>query len=261
VSDREFQDYFSGVSQSYAVFRPAYPEALYGWLAQLAPARRLAWDCATGNGQAAVGLARWFEQVVASDASEAQIAEARPARGVRYAVFPAEEAALEDGSVDLVSVAQALHWFEHDRFYAEVRRVLVPGGVLAAWAYELFRVAPDVDALIGAWYRGPLDAYWPAGRRHIESGYRTLPFPGEAVAPPPFEMAADWTLDQVEGYLGTWSAVKRYRDARGDDPLALLHAALAEAWGDPARPRRVVWPLVVRVARLGAARPISSRTE
>jgi SAM-dependent methyltransferase len=244
-----FEDHFSHASHAYAAYRPAYPDALFDWLAALAPSRRLAWDCATGSGQAAVALAQRFERVVASDASEAQLAAAPPAERVEYAVFPAEQAALGDASVDLVTVAQALHWFDLERFYAEVRRVLVPGGVLAVWAYELFRVTPAVDAVIEAWYRGPLGSFWPAGRRHIEAGYSTLPFPDESLDAPPFEMSATWTLDQVVGYLGTWSAVKRYRDARGEDAVAKIHEPLSRAWGDAAAPRPVVWPLILRVAR------------
>lgn len=251
MTEATFEDHFSRGSAAYAAFRPTYPEALYDWLAAAAPRRDLAWDCATGNGQAAVALAKRFVRVVGSDASAAQIAAARAAPGVEYAVFPAEDAALAEGSVALVTVAQALHWFDHERFYGEVRRVLAPGGVLAAWAYELFRIAPAVDAVIDAWYRGPLDPYWPDGRRHIEAGYRTVPFPFEPIAAPAFEMAAEWTLEQVLGYLSTWSAVTRYREAVGADPLALVRGDLVAAWGEPALARPVVWPLSLLVGGPG----------
>ena len=244
-----FQDHFSGVASDYATYRPRYPQALFHWLASKAPGRGLAWDCATGSGQAAVLLARHFDRVVASDAAAAQIAEAQPAAGVQYAVFPAERAELADHSVDLVTVAQALHWFDHERFYAEVQRVLAPGGVLAAWTYQLFRVEPAVDAIIGAWYRGPIDAYWPAARRHIEAGYQTIPFPFTPIEAPVFEMEADWRLADVLGYLGTWSAAKRYRDAHGTDPVALIRGELARAWGDPKTARRVVWEMPMLVGR------------
>ena len=249
MTRRSFEDHFSGVSLDYAIYRPHYPEALFDWLGSIAPKRGLAWDCATGSGQAAVALARRFDRVVASDAAAAQIAEAQTAAGVEYAVFPAEQAELADHSVDLVTVAQALHWFEHERFYSEVRRVLAPGGVLAAWTYQLFRIEPEVDAIIEAWYRGPIDAYWPAARRHIEAGYQTLPFPFEPIASPAFEMEVTWPLTHVLGYLGTWSAVKRYRDERGEDPLALIRDQLALAWGDPEIARRVAWSMPILVGR------------
>jgi len=247
-----FEDHFSRDAGAYAAFRPRYPAALFDWLAAEAPARDHAWDCATGNGQAAVALAGRFARVTASDASAAQIAAAEPAPGVTYRVFPAESAALERASVDLVTVAQALHWFDPPRFYAEVRRVAVPGALLAAWAYELFRVESPVDAVIDAWYRGPLGPWWPAGRRHIESGYRSLPFPfpfAERPAPP-FAMTAEWTLAEVFGYLGTWSAVGRYRQAQRADPLDLVRDPLAAAWGDPQTARHVTWPLTLRVGAL-----------
>lgn len=249
MATSSFEDHFSGVSSDYAAYRPRYPESLFVWLASMAARRDLAWDCATGSGQAAVALAPHFGRVVASDAAAAQIAEAQPVAGVEYAVFPAERAELPDHSVDLVTVAQALHWFDHERFYAEVRRVLAPGGVLAAWTYQLFRVQPAIDAIIDAWYRGPIDAYWPAGRRHIEAGYRTIPFPFTPIASPVFEMEVAWRLSDVLGYLGTWSAVKRYRDTRGADPVMLIRDELARAWGDPEATRRVVWSMPMLVGR------------
>jgi SAM-dependent methyltransferase len=249
MTNSSFQDHFSTGSSDYAAYRPRYPDALFDWLASVAPRRTLAWDCATGTGQAAVALARHFDRVVASDAAAAQIDEAQPAERVAYAVFPAEQAELPSRSVDLVTVAQALHWFEHERFYAEVRRVLVPGGVLAAWTYELFRIESRIDAIIEAWYRGPIDGYWPAARRHIEAGYRTIPFPFEPLEAPSFEMEADWRLRDVLGYLGTWSAAKRFRDARGEDAVMLIRDELAAAWGNPEDARRVVWSMPLLVGR------------
>jgi len=245
-----FEDHFSGISTGYALYRPHYPDALFDWLASIAPKRDLAWDCATGTGQAAVQLAQRFERVVASDAAAAQIASAQRVVGVEYAVCAAEDPrVLRDGSVDLVTVAQALHWFEHDRFFAEVRRVLSPGGVFAAWTYQLFHVEPRIDAIIEAWYRGPLDAYWPSARRHVEAGYRTIPFPFDSIATPDIQMAASWRLADVLGYLRTWSATSRYKEARGVDPVSLIESQLAQAWGDPEQARRVVWEMPLLVGR------------
>lgn len=254
MAEPSFEDHFSALSADYATYRPRYPRALFAWLAGLSPQRNVAWDCATGSGQAAVALAPHFARVLASDAAAAQIAAALPAAGVEYAVFPAEQTPLPPGSVDLVTIAQALHWFEHGRFFAEVQRVLVPGGVVAAWTYQLFQVEPVIDGIIYDWYRGALDPHWPAGRRHVEAGYRTITFPFEPVeAVPAFEMEAHWRLGDALGYLGTWSAVQRYRDARGEDPVDLIRPALARAWGDPEVTRKVVWPLSLLVGRTCAS--------
>lgn len=249
MSSAAFQDHFSDAPADYAAYRPSYPAELYAWLASLAPATGLAWDCATGNGQAAVGLARHFARVVASDPACAQLSEATPAPRVAYAAFPAERAALPDASVDLVTVAQALHWFDHPRFYAEVRRVLRPGGVLAAWTYEMFRIEPRIDAVVEAWYRGPLDAHWPPERRHVEAGYRSIAFPFDAIAAPAFEMTLTWRLPELLGYLGTWSGTKRYSAAHGHDAVGLIAADLAHAWGPPEQPRRVTWAMPMLVGR------------
>lgn len=244
-----FKDHFSGHAADYTRYRPAYPRALFAWLAQQASGHGLAWDCATGNGQAALGLAEFFDTVIATDASANQIAAASPHPRLRYAVAPAEATALDAHSVDLVTVGQALHWFDFPAFYAEVARVLKPGGVLAAWSYGLMQVSPAIDAAVWRLYEPITGAYWPPERRYVEAQYRTLPFPCAEITPPPFAMAAPWTLEQLMGYLGTWSAVQRYRQATGRDPLALIADELAVAWGE-ADTRQVVWPLSLRVGRL-----------
>lgn len=245
---REFQDHFSGHAVDYARFRPCYPAALFAWLAQVAPGHDLAWDCATGNGQAAVALAAHFAQVVATDASAQQIAQAEVHPRVRYAVAPADASDLTDGSADLVTVAQALHWFDLERFYTEVGRVLRPGGVLAVWSYGLFECLPAVDAQVCHLYGEIVGSYWPMERQLVEDGYRSLPFPFEELSAPGFSMTAEWSLAQVRGYLNTWSAVQRYRRDRGEDPLAAIDVPLRAAWGDA--PVRVIrWPLHLRVGR------------
>lgn len=246
---RGFSDHFSGHADAYARFRPGYPDSLFVWLAQQAPARERAWDCATGNGQAARALARHFEAVVATDASARQIENAGPDPRVRYRVAPAEASGLEDASVDLVTVAQALHWFDLPGFWAEARRVLRPGGVIAAWCYQLARITPEVDAVVDRLYRDIVGEYWPLGRRRVELGYGDLEFPFDEMDVPPFEMSADWTLEHLVGYLGTWSAAQRYASARGRDPVDEVRPDLAEAWGDAGQARRVSWPLDLRVGR------------
>ena len=172
---------FGAVAAHYAAFRPTYPAALFAWLAAESPGRTLAWDCATGSGQAALALAEHFEQVVATDVSAEQLAHAGRHPRVRYARAPAEASPLDDASADLVTVAQALQWFDLDAFFAEVDRVLRPGGLLAAWTYLLFETSPEVDAIILRYYRETLGPYWAWERRLVEEGYASVAFPFEAV--------------------------------------------------------------------------------
>lgn len=244
-----FKDHFSSASPEYARYRPRYPAALFDWLAAQAPSTALAWDVATGSGQAAVELAARFSRVIATDGSAAQLASAEARPNVEYRHEPAERSTLDDASADLIAVAQALHWFEHGAFFAEVARVLKPSGVLAVWCYETFTATPAVDAVVGRFYRDVIGAYWPPERRWIETGYAGLVMPYPRVAGPAFELTIDWCLDELVGYLGTWSAVARYRADRGDDPLPAVRAELAEVWGDPSSARRVSWPLKLHVAR------------
>lgn len=251
MSGPAFKDHFSAHADDYARSRPIYPDALFGHLAALSPLRQCAWDCATGNGQAALGLARHFEHVVASDASAEQIAHGFPHDRVAYRVEPAESTALEDSSVDLVTVGQALHWFDLDRFYAEVRRVLRPRGVLAAWCYGRCNVAPGIDAVVDRYYEEIVGPYWPPERVLVEAGYRTLPFPFEHVPLPSFHMQADWTAQELLAYLGTWSATKRYQAERGCDPREAIKASLVRTWGSPHARRRIQWPLSFLAGRNG----------
>ncbi len=250
VPETRFEDHFSSVAEGYARFRPRYPPALFAYLARLTPEHALAWDCATGNGQAAAGLAEHFERVIASDASAEQVARAMPRARVEYRVAPAEASGLDEASVDLVMVAQAVHWFDLPAFYAEVRRVLKPGGVLALSCYGLARFGDAaLDAAINRFYEETLGRYWPPQRRLIESGYRALAFPFEEMAAPAFSIDADFSLEDLGGYLRTWSGTQRYRAARGDDPVPAVLDALAPSWGGAAR-RPVSWPLALRLGRL-----------
>lgn len=247
MSAPSFKDHFSVQAAEYERYRPGYPRALFEWLAAAAPARERALDVGTGNGQAAMGLAEFFTEVVATEPSIAQLERARPHPRVRYAVEPAERSHLADASVDLLTAAQAAHWFASGPFFAEVRRLLRPGGLLALWTYEKFRAGAEVDRLVDEFYRDVVGPYWPPERRHVEERYATLPMPLEPVAAPSFELATDWDVDTALAYLGTWSAVQRYRRLRGGDPLVLLEPLLREAWG--AGPRRLNWPIHLRAGR------------
>lgn len=244
-----FKDHFSALARDYARYRPLYPDALFADLAALAPARDRAWDCATGNGQAARGLAAHFRDVVATDASAEQLAEAQGPANVRFAVAPAEASGLPAASVDLLLVAQAAHWFDLPAFYAEAERVLRPGGVLALLTYSGVRIDARLDPLLRDFHHGLLGPYWPPERGHVERDYRDLPFPWPETAFPPQEMTAAWTLDELLGYLGTWSATRAYRARRREDPLPALRARLLPLWGTPGERRTVRWPLPIRIGR------------
>ncbi len=245
----DFKDHFSGHAAAYARHRPGYAESLFDWLAENASGRELAWDAGTGNGQAARGLAARFTTVHATDASDRQLAAADGPGNVRFAREPAEHCSLEAGSVDLVTVGQALHWFEVGGFYAEVNRVLRPGGLLAAWTYQLNQVDDDVDRVVGEFFGAVVGPYWPPERVHVERGYLDLPFPFADIDTPDFSITRRMNLEAYLGYIGTWSAVRRFIDDRGTDPLATLRRRLEPAWGDPSSERRVHWPLALRAGR------------
>lgn len=249
MSDTSFRDYFSTGSADYRDYRPGYPLALYKYLAAISPARQLAWDCATGTGQAARVLGRFFDRVIASDASAAQISQAQAADNVSYRVMPAEHTDLASASIDLISVAQALHWFNREDFFAEARRVLKPGGILAAWSYNLLTIEADIDNLINHLYGDTLRDYWPPERRMIENGYRDMDFPLAREQAPEFSMLADWTLDQLLGYLHTWSATRACIEAGEADPVAEIADRLRQHWGDSQQTRRVSWPLTLIICR------------
>jgi len=247
---QKFQDHFSSVSSLYADFRPQYPAQLFNYLAGLAPSRSLVWDCAAGTGQATVDLAKRFDRVIATDASSEQIAAAKAGPNVEYRVASAEQSGLPDHCADLVTVAQALHWFDQPRFYAEARRVLQPGGVLAVWAYGINSVEDaTIDEIVQDFYSNVVGSYWPPERKLVEEGYRTLPFPFVEVETPGFDMQACWTLEQLIGYFSTWSATNRFIKARGENPLKPLAESLRRAWGNEKVSRIVKWPLSLRVGR------------
>jgi len=243
-----FKDHFSRQSAAYSRYRPGYPPALIEFVSASAPARRLAVDCATGSGQAAVALAEHFEGVLAVDASSSQLARAQPQARVHYVAALAERLPIRDRSVDLVAAAQAAHWFDFECFHAECRRVLVPRGVVAVWTYGLMRVEAAIDEIVDDFHANVVGADWPPERRHVEQGYRSMPFPWREEPAPAFSLESDWDLEQVMGYLATWSAVQRCRDRTGRDPLAVVEPRLAALWPRSVA-RRVRWPVHLRLGR------------
>ena len=244
-----FKDYFSGHSAEYARSRPQYPPDLFEYLSSVAKEHDVAWDCGTGNGQAAVGLAPYFDRVIATDPSAGQLRNAFQHPKVGYKQAPAEESGLDSASIDLVTVAQALHWFDTVRFFEEVRRVLKPGGVVAVWAYTLCKITPEVDRIVDDFYYNVVGPYWPPERRLVEEKYRTVDFPFDEFEAPSFTIDLDWDLSDMMGYLQTWSPVRRYLEAHASDPTELIAERLAVAWGEPQERKHVVFPIEMRIGR------------
>jgi ubiquinone/menaquinone biosynthesis C-methylase UbiE len=244
-----FKDYFSGHAARYRDARPTYPAELWQWLASQCAEHKTVWDAACGNGQAAIALVEHFDDVFASDASHAQIAHAIAHPDIQYRHEPAEECGLSDATADLVVIAQALHWVDRGRFYAEARRVLKPGGVIAAVGYGLMSVTPSLDHAIARLYDGILGPYWAPERRLVDDGYKSIEFPFSEFAAPHFIMSHQWKFEQLMGYLESWSALQKCRKETGGDPLKVAHDLLEADWGDKGSIRTVTWPLAVRVGR------------
>ena len=244
-----FKDHFSTDSNRYRQFRPRYPEELFDFLIKIAPDHNRAWDCATGSGQTASVLVRYFKEVIATDASSNQIESAEKIDGIQYRVEKSEHTSIESASVDLITVSQAIHWFELDEFEKEVKRVLRNQGILAVWTYGLTFVNPPIDKLVSSLCYSILDSYWPPERKMIDEGYSGIKFSLEELTAPTFQMSTKWNFDQFTGYLSTWSAVKRYREATQVDPLSLISEAMLSHWGNREDELLVSWPLSLRVWR------------
>ena len=241
-----FKDHFSRQAGDYAKFRPRYPQELFVYLGSIVPSRHIAWDCGTGNGQAAVALASVFDRIIATDASEKQIANAQPHERVEYRVAPAENSGIKSGTVDLIMVAHALHGFDLPRFYEEVRRVLKNNGVFAASAYNLLRIEPAIDEIVNRYYYEVVGAFWPPERKLVEN-FTDLAFPFHEIEPPKIEMTTQWTLDHLIGCLRTWSSTQRFIEVTGREPLEQIADELRSVWGASRETRKVTWPLTLRV--------------
>lgn len=242
-----FIDHFGGHADAYQRHRPDYPPSLFDCIREHSPRLGVAWDAGTGGGQAAVVLESCFDHVIGTDASFDQLRA-----GSRRAVVAsaAEAPPLADSSVDVVTVAQALHWFDLDRFYAAVRRVVRRPGLIAAWSYGMPSVSPAIDRSIRHFHDQVVGRFWPARRRHVIRGYRDLDFPFPPIVAPDLEVEARWNLEGLRGYLATWSAAQRFVRATGDDPLGSIETPLASAWGDVQASRVVRWPLTLLLGRI-----------
>jgi SAM-dependent methyltransferase len=243
-------DHFSAVAAPYAEFRPGYPAELFDFVASLVPRHQRAWDCGAGSGQATFALAERFDEVVASDVSVEQVALAPAHPRIGWFVAAAESAPLAGESIDLVAVAQALHWFDHERFYAEVNRVAATRAAIAAWSYGAPIMQGEVGAMLARLMFETLDGDWPPGRHFVEQNYLTIPFPFARIAAPALTLEREWTVDEVLGYARSWSATARHLKRTGVDPVAAIELELRRAWGEPAERRTIGWPLAVLAGRV-----------
>ncbi len=238
-----FKDHFSDQSSGYQTYRPSYPEALFKYLSLQSPTTQKVWDCATGSGQAAVSLSHYFDQVIATDASQNQIENAIPGKSILYKVATAEQSGLESESIDLICVAQALHWFNFEKFFLEADRVLKTDGLIAVWSYELLSITPEIDQLIHHFYDQVLNGYWSPERVHIENNYQQVNFPYQQLETPKFTMETKWDCSQLMGYFSTWSAVKKYIKENQHDPVEDLSNKIQKYWQDSNQQHMISWPL------------------
>jgi SAM-dependent methyltransferase len=243
------KDNFSTKADDYARYRPGYPDKVFEYLGHILPTKENAWDCATGNGQVAVRLASFFDQVYATDISKSQLEHAPRNPNIQYSLQSAEKTDFPADFFDLITVGQAIHWFDFERFYAEVKRTARKNALLVILGYGRIQVNPDIDQCVDELYTDIVGKYWDAERKYVEEGYRTIPFPFEELPVPFFSLSMDWTLGHLRGYLETWSAVKHYRRHHQKDPVALIYPELKAGWGEQEK-RTVNFPLLLRIGKI-----------
>lgn len=244
---------FSLNSKQYAKHRPQYPDELFLYLSEICEHRDRVWDCATGNGQAAISCAKFFSQVEATDISVEQIQNCIAHPKINYSVSPAEHTPFETQSFDLVTVALAIHWFDQEKFFQEVERVLKPKGILAVWGYGRLEIEPEIDEIITKNLLEPIDRFWASGNRQVRNGYRDLVLPFDAISiPKKFSMKVEWNLKQLLEYYRTWSAVKRYLAELGNDPVEKLEIKLKTIWNEPDKTKLGQMPLFLKASRKSA---------
>jgi ubiquinone/menaquinone biosynthesis C-methylase UbiE len=242
---------FSTQSKLYAEFRPNYPQELFEFLAASVPQNQLAWDCATGSGQAALGLAEHFDRVIATDINPEQIANAKQHPRVEYHVAPAEQSGLADHSADVVTITQALHWLDIPRFYQEVRRVAKPHAIFVATVYsDPVLGDPAADKILHNYNKVIVGSYWPPERKLVDEAYANIPFPFQAIQAPELKLERDWSLSELAGYLRSWSATNRYIKQNGADPVIPFESEMGRVWHKPSEKRRLHWPFAIRAGRV-----------
>lgn len=246
-----FKDNFSKHAEVYSKFRPVYPKELFEYLQTLTIGHAFAWDCGTGNGQSAVQLANFYEKVYATDPSEEQIKNAVYHPKINYNVEKAEHPNLKDNSVDLITVAQAVHWFDFDQFYAQVNRVLKPNGIIAVWAYGIPGVNDQLNPIIKNFHDNVIGEFWLPENRLIEKDYSTIAFPFEIIdTPTTFYIQKDLNLRELLGHFRSWSATQKYMDTYGRNPIEQLEQNITEYWQNKEDKKEVVWKLILKVGRL-----------
>jgi SAM-dependent methyltransferase len=244
-------EYFNVRSNDYKKYRPVYPKGLFDFLADTAPANDLAWDCGCGTGQATAALSDYFDKVIGTDVSKGQIKNAIKKPNIIYKVTSEKNSELKNKSVDLVTCAQSLHWLTLNKFYKEVKRVLKPDGIIAVWTYNLFRINKEIDGLIDKFYFDIIYSYWPEQRKHVETGYKELEFPFTKMSTPQFSMEAEWSLDQLIGYLNTWTGVQNYIEFEAFSPLEFIEKELQTIWNkNKSKKKKIVWPLTLKVGKV-----------
>jgi SAM-dependent methyltransferase len=236
------KDKFSDNAYRYARYRPGYPNDLFEFIMAQVTEKDLAWDCGTGSGQTAINLASLFKNVYASDISAAQIANAVSAENISYCIEPAEKSSLLTNSVDLVTISQALHWFDHHAFYEEVKRVSKKNGIIAAWTYSLWQVNAEVDDILHNYHFNTLKSYWDPEREHVDNGYANLPFPFKRINTPTFTISLQWSLNDLKGYLNTWSAIKKFQSINKYNPVDQVIENISRIWPAP-ETRSITFPL------------------
>ncbi len=245
-----FKDNFSKQSESYYKYRPSYPKELFEYLSNLSKKHDLAWDCGTGNGQSAIGLVEYFEKVYATDPSEKQVSNAESNPKIIYKVEKAESSSLPNNSVDLITVAQALHWFNFDKFYSEVKRVLKPEGIIAAWTYGLPQISSEIDKLVLHFHDNIVGDFWQKENQYVSDKYQTIPFPFKEIKTPSFQFQKEITIDDLNGLLLSWSATQRYQDQNGKNPVLKIKNDLQDAWKNTNESKRTTWNIFLKVGIL-----------
>ncbi|OGT46401.1 MAG: hypothetical protein A3E83_06370 [Gammaproteobacteria bacterium RIFCSPHIGHO2_12_FULL_41_20] len=240
----DYIQHFASQSANYLHFRPTYPQALFSYLVSLIKTHDTAWDCATGNGQAAVALSHYFKQVIATDINPAQLTVAPKKNNIHYYAWPAEKTQIAAHTINLITIAQALHWLNFKRFYNEVKRVAAPNSIIAAWCYSLCTINPTIDIYIKKLYFQILgETYLPKEVKHIYNQYTSIPFPFTKQLTPQFFIEKEINLSQFIGYLQTWSAIKEYQMRLQKNPIDLILNDLTKAWGDANQSHRITWPI------------------
>ena len=242
------KDNFSKQASEYSKFRPTYPKELINYILSFVDNKEAALDIATGNGQLAKELSKQFKTVFATDISDEQLGNAIKADNILYKNEKAEETAFDNQQFDLVTVAQAVHWFDFDKFNNEMYRILKPDGVLALIGYGLFSTNSDTDKIINHFYKDIIGPYWDPERKYIDDSYTTIPFPYEELPTKNFKSELKWTFEELSGYLGTWSAVQHYKDKNGDDPLDLVREELQKSWQQS--DQTITFPFLLRLGKL-----------